>query len=114
MSNNNYISLYNETNGTFNNLTVEGDIDFSNATVIVDKVGFGDGSATQPSIYFVNDTDTGIFRSNDNSISTTVGSIERFNVDETGANVFGHLDVASDITNSGFIVNPRFLFYQTC
>lgn len=106
MSGSQYISLYNETNGEFNNLIVDGDVDLSNANITVNSIKFADGTAAAPSITFVEDLDTDIFRKGDNSVSISAQGTERLNIDETGANVFGFLDVTDDITNSGFILNP--------
>ena len=50
----NYISLYNETDITTNNLTVTGDVDLTNATITVNTIKFQDGSVTNPSITFIN------------------------------------------------------------
>jgi hypothetical protein len=58
----NYISLYNESNITADNITVDGTIDLSNATVIIGNIAFPDGLVNAPSITFKNDLQTGFYR----------------------------------------------------
>lgn len=83
-----YISLYNETNADFNNLTVTGDIDLSEADIIVGSIKFQDGTALAPSITFASDTDTGLFRQGTNSISITTGGTERLRIGDTEINAY--------------------------
>jgi hypothetical protein len=76
----NYISLFNETDGNFNNITVDGTVDLTDADVLVGTIQFADGSATAPSITFSADTNTGIYRNSSDILSITSGGIESLRI----------------------------------
>jgi hypothetical protein len=54
-----------------------------------------DGTAAQPSISFVNDTDTGLFRKADNSIGVSTNGVERMTVSSSGRLGIGETNPAS-------------------
>jgi hypothetical protein len=51
-----------------------------------------DGSAASPTLKFLNDPDTGIFRKGNNQLGISTGGIERFVVTTTGVSVVGTID----------------------
>jgi hypothetical protein len=57
---------------------------------------FDDGSASAPALRFVNDTDTGIYRSGDNSFSFTTGGTEAATFEDAGQTVFQLLSSGGD------------------
>ena len=59
--------------------------------ILIDTTSFGNGSATGPSMYFVNDPDTGIYRSTTNELSVTAGGTKMLSVNTTGVSVSGAL-----------------------
>jgi hypothetical protein len=83
-----YISLYNEVDVVTNNLTVTGDVDLSEANIIVGSIKFNDGTAPAPSITFASDTDTGLYRQGTNTISVTTGGTERLRVEDSAINAY--------------------------
>lgn len=50
---------------------------------------FADGTAAAPSIYFTNDTDTGLYRPGTNQIGFTTGGVQRAQIDSNGLTTYG-------------------------
>lgn len=59
---------------------------------------FGDGALSTPSISFISDTNTGIWRVGADQFSLTAGGISRLLISSTGADVTGALSVSTSIT----------------
>jgi hypothetical protein len=57
---------------------------------------FDDGTASAPALRFVNDTDTGIYRSGDNSFGFTTGGTEAATFEDAGQTVFQLLSSDGD------------------
>ncbi len=98
MNGSDYVSLYNETNITTNNLTVDGSVDLTDADVIVNSIRFADGTETNPSITFENDQDTGLYLENKNTVSVTTGGVETLRINNIGTILFSNLDCKHDIS----------------
>ena len=69
-----------------------------------------DGSASSPTFRFINDTDTGLFRSGSDTINFSTGGSERMRLTTTGlginvANPYGRFEVALNPTTSSTTVN---------
>lgn len=58
------------------------------------QVQFTDGTNTNPAIAFINDTDIGLYRIEENNIGFTTGSVKRMNISSTGHNI----EVPTNIT----------------
>ena len=118
-----YISLYNETNGDFNNLVVDDltvtnltvdNVDVKNAVIDDEKVNTSliqdlsignrlllpDGKISSPSLAFTSETDLGLYKSNTNEISLVNNSLPILKVSDSATNLYSNL-----ITDNQIILN---------
>jgi hypothetical protein len=73
--------------------SVSGDAEWAQVSVSEQEIEFADGSALIPSIHFTNDPDSGIFLKGANDIGFSAGGVEKLNIDSTGLNVSGDINI---------------------
>jgi len=89
---------------TFNNTVIFNDSVTANDTFsFTVPAEFADGTAALPSITFINDTDTGIYRSAANELSATTGGTQRFSLSSSGLTLY-----VSEVIDGGIITTGRY------
>ncbi len=88
-----------------NNATIGGSVTIGGST------SFADGSVSEPSITFTNDTDTGLYRAGANILAITTGGTERWRINASGHLLTG-TDNSYDIGASG-ATRPRTGYFGT-
>lgn len=74
-------------------------------------IEFNDGTVSEPSIRFTDDTDTGIFRSADNTLNISTGGTERLEIDGTSINSTVPI-VATQLTIDQVDINAGLITYS--
>lgn len=77
------------------------DIEWS---VISDNVGLPDGSASNPSEYFIADPDTGIFRPGTNQLGISAGGTSRMVISDTATTISNDLNLSTNSRENNYYI----------
>src|SRR2546423_12303219 len=129
MNSTGYVSLFNETDGTYTNLIIDNaninSANIVNATITTENVitstinnltignflRFPDGSVSLPSIAFANETSSGFYRVGTNQIGLVTNGVLRALITNTGlVSVFDVQTGGQFLCNSSSVSAPSFSF----